>query len=579
MGVGTGVLWNGAYYIRPQAGSRIDSSALNAVQLGSANKVCILGEMTGLVLPKTLKQIDSTLANALLAPSCEEARLAAQLVFSPSPGTAGATEVYLLPVNPSTTASLLLGGSIKLDSYIYGLVANQLKVKQENGTNIGKKITVVFQDQTEVHDDISKSSFGIQYIGTGTACSLSIDPTSTGHSLTTSATGATDDNLNIDLNVYTTIQALTDAIVATGRYAVTMLTGAPKNDLGMQLDSVSAQDIKTVEYTVKSDLQAIVDRITERSAYINPSRVSGAASVPANVSWTYLSGGIDGDTTNGDWQEAFDLLKSVNMQILVPLTASPSIHAMGSAHCNYMSGPLGKSERRQFVGGALQNWASEIARGNSLQAVKNAIKLLNDDLTVHVGLGCKQYDPNGNTKLYPAYITACMYAGIAGGASPVTPLTRKYLNCLGLEVELRGPEIDQLLEGHCAVPIPDLVQEAGFVISRQITTWAQDADLYRIEFSVGRGADYVAKEVRNRHELEVGKGGTPGIESTIINITNAVLKAALDDEIITYFDPKATVLRANGLVRYVDYSAKPVLPINWIFSTYHLLPTVFSIGL
>ena len=579
MGVGTGVLWNGAYYVRPQAGSRIDSSALNAVQLGSANKVCIIGEMTGLVVPKTLKQIDSTLANALLAPSSEEARLAAQLVFNPSPGTAGATEVYLLPVNPATAANLTLSGSIRLDTFIYGLVANQLKVKLENGTNTGKKLTVVFQDQTEVHDDITKSTFQIQYIGTGSACTLTITPTAAAHILSTEATGAAGDNLAINLNTYNTIQALVDAIVATGKYTVTMLTGSPKKDLSMKLDGVATQDIKTAAYTVKSDLQAIVDRVKDRSAYLSPTRVADASAIPTNCAWTYLTGAADGDTQNSDWQAAFDLLKSVNMQILVPLTASPSIHAMGSAHCTYMSGPLGKSERRQFVGGALQNWASEVARGTAIQAIKDAIKLLNDDRTVHVGLGCKQYDPDGNTKLYPAYITACMYAGIAGGAKVVTPLTRKYLNCLGLEVELRGPEIDQLLEGHCAVPIPDLVQEAGFVISRQLTTWAQDVDLYRIEFSVGRGADYVAKEVRNRHELEVGKGGTPGIEGTIINITNAVLKAAFDDEIITFFDPKATALRADGLVRYVDYSARPVLPINWIFSTYHLLPTRFSIGL
>ncbi|HAR45835.1 MAG TPA: hypothetical protein DCS05_06595 [Nitrospiraceae bacterium] len=573
------MLWNGAYYVRPQAGSRIDSSALNAVQLGSANKVCIIGEMTGLVVPKTLKQIDSTLANALLAPSSEEARLAAQLVFNPSPGTAGATEVYLLPVNPATAATLTLSGSIRLDTFIYGLVANQLKVKLENGTNTGKKLTVVFQDQTEVHDDITKSTFQIQYIGTGSACTLTITPTAAAHILSTEATGAAGDNLAINLNTYNTIQALVDAIVATGKYTVTMLTGSPKKDLSMKLDGVAAQDIKTAAYTVKSDLQAIVDRVKDRSAYLSPTRVADASAIPTNCAWTYLTGAADGDTQNSDWQAAFDLLKSVNMQILVPLTSSPSIHAMGSAHCTYMSGPLGKSERRQFVGGALQNWASEVARGTAIQAINDAIKLLNDDRTVHVGLGCKQYDPDGETKLYPAYITACMYAGIAGGAKVVTPLTRKYLNCLGLEVELRGPEIDQLLEGHCAVPIPDLVQEAGFVISRQLTTWAQDVDLYRIEFSVGRGADYVAKEVRNRHELEVGKGGTPGIEGTIINITNAVLKAAFDDEIITFYDPKATALRADGLVRYVDYSARPVLPINWIFSTYHLLPTRFSIGL
>jgi hypothetical protein len=579
MGVGTGVLWKGAYYVRPQAGSSIDSSALNSVQLGSANKVVIMGEMTGLLAPKVLKQIDSTLANALLAPSNEEARLAAQLVFNPSKGMPGASEVYLLPVNPSTPAGANLGTSLRLDSYIYGLLANQVKYKVEAGTTVGKKLTIAFQDTTEIHDDISKSSFSIQYTGAGSACAMTITPTAAGHILSTTCTGATPDNLAIDLNVYTTIQAIIDAIAATGKYTVTAITKSPKADQGMQLDGVTAQDIKTGAYTVKADLQAIVDRLDERSAYVNPSRIADATAVPTNVGWTYLTGGTDGTTTNSDWQAAFDLLKSVNMNLIVPLTSAAAIHAMGDAHCTYMSGPIGKSERRQFVGGALQSWASEISRGTAIAAIKSAIALLNSDRTVHVGLGSKQYDPDGNSKLYPAYITACMYAGIAGGASPVIPLTRKYLNCIGLEVELRNTEINELLEAHCAVPIPDLVQEAGYVVSRQLTTWAQDADLYRVEFSVGRGADYVAKEVRNRHELIIGQPGTPGVDTTIINTTNAVLEAALRDGIITEYDPKATALRADGVVRYIDYSAKPVLPINWIFSTYHLLPTKFSIGL
>jgi len=579
MGVGTGVLWKGAYYVRPQAGSFIDSSALSAVQLGSANKVCILGEMTGLLAPKTLKQIDSTLANALLAPSNEEARLAAQLVFNPSPGTPGATEVYLLPVNPSTAAALTLGTSLKFDSYIYGLIANQIKIKLENGTTVGKKVTVAFLDNTEIHDDITKSSFSIQYTGLGSSCALTITPTAAGHILSTACAGATADNLSIDLNVYTNVQAILDAIAATGKYTVTAITKSPKNDLGMQLDGATSQDIKTAAFTAKADLQAIIDRLGERSAYVSPSRVADAIAAPANVSWTFLAGAVDGTTTNNDWQAAFDLLKSVNMDVLVPLTSAPAIHSMGDAHCNYMSGPIGKSERRQFVGGALQTWSTEVGRTAAVAALKAAVTAINSDRTVHVGLGCKQYDPNGNVKLYPAYITACIYAGMAGGASPVTPLTRKYLSCIGLEVNLRNTEINDLLEGHCAVPIPDLVQEAGYVISRQITTWAQDADLYRVEFSVGRGADYLAREVRNRHELLIGKPGTPGMDTTIINTTNAVLEAALRDEIITSYNPKATTLRADGVVRYIDYSAKPVLPINWIFSTYHLLPTKFSIGL
>ena len=585
MGVKTGVTWKGTYYVRPQAASAIDSSALSPIQLGSANKVVIMAEMTGLLEPKKLTRIDSTLGNFLIAPAWEEARLAASLVFNPSKGIPGASEVYLLPVNPATKAALNLASAaaesvITLDSYLYGLVANQIKAKVEAGTNTGKKITIGFQDVSEIHDDVAKPSFTLFYTGASETATVTINvATGAGnHKLTTTTATGGAENLSLDFDSYPTIQSLIDAINASGFYTAVAVTKSAKTDLSMQLDAFTDQTVKTVA-TITSDLQAIVDRLNERSSYVSATRIAGAGAVPANSAWAYLAAGADGATTNDDWVSAFNELKAVDVDIIVPLSASASIHALGDAHCNFMSGPAGKSERRQFVGGALQSWTSESNRIAAMGIIKAEAAALNSDRTVHVGLGSKHFDANGVSKLYPAYITAVMYAGIAGGASVVTPLTRKYLNCLGLEAELRNTEIDDLLEAHLAVPIKDLVQGAGFVISRQLTTWAQDADLYRVEFSVGRGADYIAREVRNRHELIIGKPGTPGIDQSIISITNAVLEAALRDELIVSYDPKATVLRADGVVRYIDYSAQPVLPLNWIMSTYHLLPTKFTVSL
>jgi hypothetical protein len=586
MGVKTGVTWKGTYYVRPQAASAIDSSALSPVQLGSANKVVIMAEMTGLLEPKKLTRIDSTLGNFLIAPAWEEARLAASLVFNPSKGIPGASEVYLLPVNPATKAAKNLVSAaaadvITLDSFMYGLVANQIKVKVEAGTNAGKKVTIGFQDVSEIHDDLARPSFTLLYTGAGATASVTIDVASGAgsHKLTTTTETGGVENLTLDFDSYPTVQSLIDALNASGVFTAVALTKSAKTDLCLQLDAFTAQSVKTTAATITSDLQAIVDRLNERSSYVAATRIAGAGAVPANSAWAYLAGGADGATTNDDWVSAFNELKTVDIDIIVPLVSSASIHALGDAHCNFMSGPAGKSERRQVVGGALQSWTSEANRITAIGVIKAEAAALNSDRTVHVGLGSKHYDANGVSKLYPAYITAVMFAGIAGGASVVTPLTRKYLNCLGLEVELRNTEIDDLLEAHLAVPIKDLVQGAGFVISRQLTTWAQDADLYRVEFSVGRGADYIAREVRNRHELIIGKPGTPGIDQSIISITNAVLEAAMRDELIVSYDPKATVLRADGVVRYIDYSAQPVLPLNWIMSTYHLLPTKFTVSL
>lgn len=578
--MGKGVLWNGKYYLIPQAASRIDSSGLANSPLGGANKVALLAEMTGLIPPKTALKINNpSLALQLIHPASEEARLGAQLLFDPSPGAQGASEVYLVPVNPATSATATFSSVLTLTSYLYGQAASQVKAKVETGTT-GKKVTVQYLDNVETFDNLTKSSFAIQYTGAGSACTMTINMAAATALLTTSCTGAAPDNLSLNLNTFSTIQALVDAINSTGKYTATVLTSKPKVDLSIQLDNVTTQDIKTAAYTAKSDLQSIVDGINKLSGYVSATRVVDAGAAPANAAWTFLTGGSDGATTNTDWQTAFDLLKTMKIDLVMPLTGDDSIHSMADAHCVYMSGPNGKSERRCFVGGDLQSWTSEANRLTAISAMITASKNLNSDRTMNVGLGSKHYDQDGNAKLYPAYITACMYCGLAGGSSPVMPLTRKYLRCLGLEVDLRVSEIETLLEGNgVAVPIPDPVQGAGYVISRQLTTWNQDDDLYRIEFSVGRGADYIAREIRNRHELLIGKPGTESLDVTIVNLTNAVLEAAKRDEYIRYFDGKVTQLRVDGTIRYVDYFAEPILPVNWIFSTYHLQPTKFTIGL
>ena len=572
------VLWNGKAYRLPQAASRIDSSGLNRVTLGGANVLAILCECTGLIPPKTARKVSNPAeALSLIYTGSKEARIAARMAFDPGKGVPGASDVYIVPVNPATAATVTFDTKLTLTSYLYGLIANQVKAKIESGTLSGKKISLAFQDNSEVFDNIERESFSIQYTGAGSAATMTIDQ-STG-TLATTCTDAAADNLSLSFASYDTIQSLVDAITATGKYTVTALTDKPKTELTTDLDAVTAQDILSAEYTAKSDLQAIVDHLNTFSAYVSAAKVTGAAAAPANQDWTYLAGGTDGATANDDWQECFDLLKTMDVNLVVPLSSSSSIWAMGDTHVQYMSGPDGKLERRQFVGGALKSWAAEASRTTNITTLLADAKAIGSDRTVDAALGVRLYDEVGTPTLYPAYITAVMYAGIAAGGSPVTPLTRKYLNCLGLEVELRRSEIDDLIKGGLAVPIPDIVNGAGYVISRQITTWLQDDDDFRIEFSVGRGADYIAREVRKRHELLIGEPGTAQLDATIINITNAVLQAAKTAELIRDYDPTKTQLRVEGTIRYVDYSAQPILPISWIFSTYHLEPVAFTIQL
>ena len=574
-----GILWNGKNFVRPQAASAIDSSQLTPVTLGGANNLAIMANMIGLVpAGAALLVSDPTLAQSLIHPSCDDAIQAIKLAFAPSPGQPGASQIYMVPVNTATQAQLTVGGMLKFISFMFGIPANQIKLKVETGTLTGKKITVSYQGTTETFDNLAKPSFSVQYNGPGSACALTILPTAAGHSLTTVCTGSVGDNLDLDMAALTTVQQLCDAISSTGVYTVNVLAQKAITDLSMSLDTVSNQDIKTAPYTANSNLQACVEGINGKSEFVTVSSVADAGAAPANVNWAFLAGAVNGTTTTNDWQAALNILKTLPINFITPVSPDPAVHSMVNAHCVYMSGFNGMSERRCFVGGPLQSWVGEVGRATAIAALSAAASSLNSDRTVHAGLGTVTIDQNGNSTLYPAYQTAAMYAGIAASGSPVNPLTNKYLNCSGAEVELRPEEIDALIQAGIAPPIADK-ENGGYVVSRQVTTWNQSDDLYRIEFSVGNGADYVAAQVRAKHNSLKGQPGLLGMDTTIVNLTNAVLKAALNDGYIRSFDPKLTTLRAVGTVRYVDYSAVPVLPINWLFSTYHLLPTNFTIGL
>lgn len=579
-----GVLWKGKYYVAPQAASKVDSSELRQFAFGSDNRLALLAEMVGLIPPKQPYKVSNAAeAFDLIHPSSKEARLAVGLLFDPAPGNEvpGASEVYLVPVNPATQASIVLADAaeapvVTLKTHLYGLPANQVRTKVESGTTSGKRVTIAYQGEVEVFDNLAKTSFTVQYSGSGSAATMTIDVGA--RTLTTEVTGAELDSVTLSFDSYPTVQAVIDALSSTGAYIVDAVTLSPETDLSIHLDKVTAQDIKTTAIPVTASLQLLVDTINGRSAYVTATRAAGAGALPESKDWTYLAGGSYGSTGNQDWQDAFDAIKSIDVQIIVPLTPDPSVHAMGDSHCDYMSGPDGKSERRQFVGGALQDWHTAVSRTTAIAALRAAAKALNSDRTLHVGLGCKIFDESGSVGLYPAYLTACAYAGIAAGSTPVEPLTRKFLRVLGLETELQRAEIDTLLEAGLAVPIP-APSGNGYVVSRQVTTWLQSDDLYRIEYSIGRGVDFIARSVRLKHEELIGKPGTEHLDTTIVNMTNGVLQNAKREGYIRDYDPKATQIRVEGTIRYVDYSAIPIMPVNWIFSTYHLKPLSLTIQL
>ena len=600
-----GIMWKGKYFTLPQASSFIDSSALARTPLGGYGKLAIMGAMTGLVEPgKATKVGDPSLAMQLLDPATsEEARLAVNLAFDPTPGSEyqGASEVYLVPVNTPTPATLAFNNVVTLTSYLTGASANRLSAYWDryyhDGATHNNIIITLDGVGSEIINmsvpgpyNLTASEF-VYFSYTGSTASEAT-MNNTGTSLVFTAYGSDSaviesESFTFDYATYPTLQDLISAVqnqtnsaytatVADPAYNSYLVMLAKDAEVFFEPQSVHSVEGRALNFTSKT----VADVINQKSQYAKA--IYTRSTQPHSYSFpsqpAYFTGGSNGTIDTTAWQNALNALKSLDITFVLPLTDNAAYHALVESHCSLMSGPDWKMERRCFVGGALQTW-TETSRATAVAALVSAATALNSDRAMLVGLGSYHYDPTGKLKLYPAYITAAMYAGLASGNGPVLPLTRKYLRCYGLEVDLRKSEIADLIDGAVAVPIPDLVNGAGYVISRQVTTWNQDTDLYRMEMSIGTGADYVAKEVRRRHELIIGKPGTEAIDQTILNMTNSVLQDCLMQGYIRSYDPKKTVLRVDNMTRYVDYEAVPIMPVNWIFSTYHLQALVLTITL
>ena len=160
----TAIFFNGRRINVPQAVSKIDASALSTVSPSAVGIVALIGTVEGGV-PLTVDETYSDMTRAgqvFDRYRSGDLKTASLFCFEPSSDEAvpnGAQKIVAVKVNPATqsTATLQDGSaadSVDLTSRDYGLFTAQINLTIEAGTNQGKKLTVVFEDESEVFDDV-----------------------------------------------------------------------------------------------------------------------------------------------------------------------------------------------------------------------------------------------------------------------------------------------------------------------------------------------------------------------------------------------------------------------------------------
>lgn len=562
------VFFNGRLLTSPVTASVVDDSALANRNLGVGNVLAVIGRSVGGAPNTALRFGSPSEAKAALIDG--ELLTAINKAFDPSAQTGGPTTVVAVRVNPATRSSLALVDAtpvtvINLQSTDYGLYTNQIKVKIEAGTTVGKKLTTQFGNSYFSEDNVARRAFQIRYSGAQASARMSV----TGTTVTLEAPNSTV-VATIDLNSYDTVQELVDRINVVSGFAASVLDGNGNAPALNGLDYVSNQDVRTADYVAKADLQAIVDWFNGvGEGYVTATRAAGVGAVPANIAFTYLAGGSDGVVTNTEWSNAFATLQAVDVQWVVPISSDASIHAMADAHCAYMSN-IARMERRAIVG---------TAAGTSDSAAIAAAKALNSDRTSLVHLGFYDYDATGALVLQPPYIMAAMIAGAFSGVNPGTPMTNKTLKVRGLERLLRNPTDTDLLINGGVLAVEST--PGGYKVVKSITTWLTNDNYNRVEVSTGVALDFVARNVREALDVLRGEKATPLVLSRAVEIARSTLTELARAEpqgpgVITgdADNPAFKNIKASleGDVVRVEFQCSPVIPANYILVSIFAVP-------
>lgn len=560
--------FNGRLWITPATMSVVDDTAMANQNLSVGNIVALIGRSSG-GQPNTALRFGSP-DEAKAALRDGELLTAVLKAFDPSAQTNGPATVVAVRVNPAVQAGLsLLDASnnpvISLVSTDYGLYTNQIKVKVEAGSTAGKKVTTQFGNAYYTADNLSRNAFSVQYTGAAASATMAVTNSTITLQAPTGTTLAT-----IDLNAFPTIQQVVDRINTTAGFVASVLDGNGEKPALNGLDSVTAQDVKTAVFTATANLQAVVDWINGTAeGYVTATRVANAGTVPANIPFTYLSGGSDGNVTNNEWSNAYTTLQTVDVQWVVPISSDAAIHAMNDAHCAFMS-TTARMERRGIVG-------SDV--GTSDADAMTEAKSLNSDRTSLVHLGFYDYDANGNLTLFPPYILAALLAGALSGVNPGTALTNKAIKVRGLERDLRNPtDTDVLIKG--GVLCVENTSK-GYKVVKSITTWLVNDNYNRVEVSVGDALDFTVRNLRNALDVLRGEKGTPINMARAVSLADTQCRQLAQPEPIgpgvlvgDAQNPPFKNIKAvlNGDVLGVSLQVSPVIPINYIPITVFAVP-------
>jgi hypothetical protein len=306
----------------------------------------------------------------------------------------------------------------------YGIDGNLAAVKISVGSTTGKLIEFTYKGKSLLkQDDVTLNFMSIEYTGAGTIATLTIDATT----LTTAVTGGDPgDNLSITLADYSDMGSLINYINDHPSY-ICLLTGLSDEQTTF-FDAVSGQDIKTSAYNTVGVVEAIIRALNATGRVTAILHDSAARTIPDNLSeFQYMTGGSVSSATTQDWTDALEKLEEYELNNIVCMSGSETIHNLVSDHVTRMNDIKIKRYRQAGFGSgsATNTKALRIAE----------MKSLNNAYIEYTINKIKRYDyVNKEVRDFEPYYFYPIVSGF------------RYANSVGMSVVFKGVNIDGLAE-------------------------------------------------------------------------------------------------------------------------------------
>ena len=369
---------------------------------------------------------------------------------------------------------------------------------------------------------------------------------------------------------YDTIGKVVDHIEALPGWTASVASGDGTAFEVTDMDHAASTAVVASAGEFLATLFRMIEIINNESALVTAARSTNATGAPDNTAIAvYLAGGIEGTTLFSHWQAALDLIRDIRVNTVVPLTNDPAVHAATRAHCIYAAG-AGQSERDAVLG------ADEAETLANLKAQSLALNTRHCRYAIH---NVTRYNTSGVSESFPPYIgAACIAAGMQAGSSVGTSLTHKFLNVVTVtgndsEYTIRD-NADELIQA--GLLAAEYVPNTGYRWLRNVTTHQIDDNTAYVEASVNEAANYAIYEFRRRFEAIIGKKGHARTANQALADAVGILGQLVDEEILTNW--QNLTIELAGDVMTVDVEMAPIVPVNFVKITAHLVSSSLSLA-